>query len=46
MKTHTKYLWFNTKRRREYVNITDEVAEAVKDSGIREGMCLVSTKTI
>ena len=46
MTTHTKYLWFNTKKRREYVNITDEVAQAVTDSGIREGMCLVSAMHI
>ena len=46
MKTHTKYLWFNTVKRREYVNITDEVVQAVRDSGIREGMCLVSAMHI
>ena len=46
MKSHTKYLWFNTKKRREYINISDEVAEAVEQSGVREGMCLVSAMHI
>lgn len=46
MKSHTKYLWFNTPKRREYVNITEEVEGAVKDSGIREGMALVSAMHI
>ena len=46
MKSHTKYMWFNTKKRREYVNITEEVARDVEASGIREGMCLVSAMHI
>lgn len=46
MKSHTKYMWFNTKKHREYVNITEEVAREVEASGIREGMCLVSTMHI
>ena len=46
LKAHTKYLWFNTKKHREYVNITDEVAGAVTESGIREGLCLVSAMHI
>jgi secondary thiamine-phosphate synthase enzyme len=46
MMTATEYLWFNTKREREYVNITDEVARVVKKSGIREGMVLVSAMHI
>lgn len=46
MKAHTKYLWFNTRQRREYINITDEVAEAVRESGISEGMVLVSAMHI
>ncbi|BAF58746.1 MAG: YjbQ family protein [Pelotomaculum sp.] len=46
MKSHTKYLWFNTKKRREYINITGEVEEAVRESGIREGMVLVSAMHI
>ncbi|SMB94700.1 secondary thiamine-phosphate synthase enzyme [Thermanaeromonas toyohensis ToBE] len=46
MKAYTKYLWFNTLRRREYINITDEVERAVKESGIQEGMVLVSAMHI
>ncbi len=41
MTAHTVYRTFNTDRRREFVRITDDVAEAVADSGIREGMALV-----
>jgi len=43
MKSFTKYLTFNTRKRRELVRITEEVKEAVKESGIREGLCLVSS---
>ncbi|NPV90648.1 MAG: YjbQ family protein [Firmicutes bacterium] len=46
MKSHTSYLWFNTKKRREYINITPEVASAVKDSGVSEGMVLISAMHI
>ena len=46
MKFHTKYLWFNTTKHRDYINITDEVQEAVDESGIKEGMVLVSAMHI
>lgn len=46
MKFWTEYLWFNTKKKREYINITDRVEEAVKKSGIQEGMILVSAMHI
>jgi secondary thiamine-phosphate synthase enzyme len=46
MKTATEYVWFNTKNKREYVNITGQVEEVVKKSGIREGMVLVSAMHI
>jgi secondary thiamine-phosphate synthase enzyme len=46
MKSHTEYLWFNTKKHREYINITGEVAEAVEKSGVKEGMVLVSAMHI
>ena len=46
MKSHTKYLWFNTRRRREYIDITDEVEKAIEESGIKEGLCLVSAMHI
>ena len=46
MKFATDYLWFNTKRPREYVNITDEVERVLAESGIHEGMVLVSAMHI
>lgn len=46
MKFLTKYLWFNTEKIRDYINITDEVEEIVKESGIQEGMVLVSAMHI
>jgi len=46
MKSHTEYLWFNTKKRREYLNITREVEDILEQSGISEGMCLVSAMHI
>ncbi len=46
MKVHTDYLTFTTRREREYVNITDRVEAAVRTSGCREGMVLVSAMHI
>jgi len=46
MKSHTEYLWFNTSKHREYINITDKVEKAVRDSGVQEGMVLVSAMHI
>lgn len=46
MKTLTEYLWFTTAKRQEFVRITDEVAAAVKNSGVAEGMVLVSAMHI
>lgn len=46
MKSYTKYLWFNTQKRRELVHITPVVQEAVEESGIKEGFCLVSAMHI
>ena len=46
MKTLTEYLTFHTTAKREYINITSRVAEAVGRSGVREGMVLVSAKQI
>ena len=42
----TEYLWFETENKREYINITDEVADIVTDSGVQEGMVLVSAMHI
>ena len=46
MKAHTEYLWFNTKKHREYINITPDVEAILKKSGIKEGMILVSAMHI
>jgi secondary thiamine-phosphate synthase enzyme len=46
MKTHTDYLWFNTKQRQEFVRITDEIRGIVQKSGVGEGMVLVSAMHI
>ena len=46
MKTHTEYLWFQTRKHREYINITAEVEKALAKSGVREGMALVSAMHI
>ncbi len=46
MKFATEYLWFNTKKKREYRDITDEVEKVLKKSGINEGMALVSAMHI
>ena len=46
MKTHTDYLWFNTKAHQEFVRITDEVAGIVARSGVTDGMVLVSAMHI
>lgn len=46
MKFATEYLWFNTQKKREYINITDKVEEVVAKSGVKEGMVLVSAMHI
>ncbi len=46
MESHTKYLHFNTRKRRELVHITKEVEEAVAESGVQEGFVLVSAMHI
>ncbi len=46
MKFHTEYLTFNTKKQRDYINITKEVEAALRKSGVREGMILVSAMHI
>ncbi|OGQ06208.1 MAG: secondary thiamine-phosphate synthase enzyme [Deltaproteobacteria bacterium RIFCSPLOWO2_01_44_7] len=46
MKNYTEYLWFNTKNRRELINITDNVAALVDKSKVEEGFCLVSAMHI
>jgi secondary thiamine-phosphate synthase enzyme len=46
MKTATEYLWYETKKRRDLVRITDAVAEVVARSKIRDGFALVSAMHI
>ena len=46
MKFATHYLWFNTRKRREFINITPEVENILRQSGMREGMILVSAMHI
>ena len=46
MQVHTDYLWFNTRKRQEFICITSEVAGIVKMSGVREGTVLVSAMHI
>ena len=46
MKSYREELWFNTRERRGYINITDQVQKAVDKSGIQEGLCLVNAMHI
>ena len=46
MQSYTKYLTFNTHARRELVRITGDVDAAVRDSGVEEGLVLVSAMHI
>ena len=46
MRATTEYVWYETKKRKELVNITDRVAGVVDKSGIQEGMVLVSAMQI
>ena len=46
MKFYTQYLWFETKKEKELVPITDKVEEIVRASGIKEGFVFVSAMHI
>lgn len=46
MKSITEYLWFNTSKQREFINITDKVEDIVVRSGIADGLVLVSAMHI
>jgi len=46
VKTHRQELWFDTPTRRAFLNITPEVAAAVRASGVQEGLCLVNAMHI
>ena len=42
MKSHREYLTFNTKKKREYINITSQIEDVIKKSGVKEGLVLVN----
>jgi len=46
MKSYRKELWFNLPSRRGFVNITSQVETAIRESGIRDGLCLVNAMHI
>lgn len=46
MRSYRKELWFHLPSRRGFVNITPQVGEALRESGIREGLCLVNSMHI
>ena len=46
MKSYRKELWFNTSKRREYINITPSVEECLNESGIKEGILLCNAMHI
>ncbi len=46
MKSYRKEIWFNTKEKIEFINVTPIVKDALKESGIREGLCLVNAMHI
>ena len=46
VKSFTKELWFNTKKAREFINITADVEAMLRESGIQEGICLVNAMHI
>jgi secondary thiamine-phosphate synthase enzyme len=46
MRSHRKELWFETPTRTAFVNITSDVASALSESGIRDGLCLVNAMHI
>ena len=44
MKSYRKELWFNVPGRRAFINITPQVQECLRESGIQEGLCLDSAR--
>ena len=46
MKTFRKELWFNVPSRRGFINITSQIEECLRESGIREGLILVNAMHI
>ena len=46
MKSFRKELWFEVAQRREFLNITPQVNAALRESGVKEGLCLVNAMHI
>ncbi len=46
MKSYRKELWFNTPTRREFINITPQIQQCLKESGIKEGFVLCNAMHI
>jgi len=46
MKSYKKELWFNTPERVAFINVSNQVEEALRESGIKEGLCLVNAMHI
>jgi thiamine phosphate synthase YjbQ (UPF0047 family) len=46
MKSYREEIWFNVPARRDFVNITPQVEQCLRQSGIREGLCLVNAMHI
>jgi secondary thiamine-phosphate synthase enzyme len=46
MKSYRKELWFETPHRRDFTNITSQVENCLRESGIKEGLCLVNAMHI
>ncbi len=46
MKSVTEYLWFNTNKKIEFINITEKIQKIVQKSKIKEGICLINAMHI
>ena len=46
MKSYRKELWFEIPTRRAFLHITPDVEQCVRDSGVKEGLCLVNAMHI
>lgn len=46
MKSYRKELWFDIKKRREFINITQQVEQCIRESGIKEGLLLCNAMHI
>jgi secondary thiamine-phosphate synthase enzyme len=46
MKSYRRELWFRTKHRREFLNITPQIEQCVRESGVKEGLVLCNAMHI